>query len=385
MNKQFLRPKDSNNNLSTPYFEQEHSTTSLFSIISEAKPAEIIVNDCGEVELQMTRENHKYYMAYELIFQVNNRESLGYSSIACEASLVDPSKNQSDKLCCFAETKNSSLLLATDRGTIGIIDVSNSLTTWVSIMKPYYDDNSTPNPFDNLYDSGIKVLVDLCVDNKNDQIIVLTKFKIDSKVSEFKVELHSFDEAKNEMNLTRIFNLSQILSSHLNHHESFDFVRIYYDQSDNAFVLLDSNNHKLYWCNTFNFQAKRCIKSADGESIQYPSGVAMIDNPKTLYVCSQKGMLIRKQEHQPVKHDSLKPIDISYSCEERAIYFIDEFNLYRSKISDTVVTEQRFKRIFSNKCQNKRFRRVVACQNYVFIMSKEINSLFVIDRKSLKF
>jgi hypothetical protein len=38
-----------NNNLNTPCIEHEHSATSLFSIISEAKPAEIIVNDCGEV------------------------------------------------------------------------------------------------------------------------------------------------------------------------------------------------------------------------------------------------------------------------------------------------------------------------------------------------
>ncbi len=135
----------------------------------------------------------------------------------------------------------------------------------------------------------------------------------------------------------------------------------------------------------FDEKAKRCVKSADGESIKFPTGMALIDDPKTLYVCSQKGMLIRKLDQQPVKHDSLKPIDISYAKEDKAIYFIDEFNLYRSRITDTIATEQRFKRIFSNKCQNKRFKRVCSLQNYVFIMSKEINSLFVIDRKSLKF
>lgn len=127
------------------------------------------------------------------------------------------------------------------------------------------------------------------------------------------------------------------------------------------------------------------MKSADGESIRHPSGIAMIDEPKTLYVCSQKGMLIRKADQQPVKHDSLRPIDITFSVEDRAIYFIDDYNLYRSRITDTVATEQRFKRIFSNKCHNKKFKRVCSSQNYVFIMSKEINSLFVIDRKSLKF
>jgi hypothetical protein len=70
-------------------------------------------------------------------------------------------KNTSDKLCCFAETKNGSLLLATDRGTIGIIDVSKSLTIWISIMKPYYDQNSPLNPHDNLYEDGTKTLIDV--------------------------------------------------------------------------------------------------------------------------------------------------------------------------------------------------------------------------------
>ena len=112
-------PQDHNNKqtqkLSTPCIGHEQSATSLFSIISEAKPAEIIVNDCGEVELQMTKENHKYYMAYELIFQVNNKDSMGYSTVS-EYSLSETQKHFTDKLCCFAETKNGSLLLATDQG-----------------------------------------------------------------------------------------------------------------------------------------------------------------------------------------------------------------------------------------------------------------------------
>ena len=104
------------NRLATPCVGHEQSVTSLFSIISEAKPAEIIVNECGEVELQMNKENHKYYMAYELIFQVNNRESMSNVN----AGISDYSHNHShmftDKLCCFAETKKGSLLLATDKG-----------------------------------------------------------------------------------------------------------------------------------------------------------------------------------------------------------------------------------------------------------------------------
>jgi len=125
MNRQFLTPSDFNNNnsnrLSTPCIDHEHSASSLFSIISEAKPAEIIVNDCGEVELQMTKENHKYYMAYELVFQVNNRAD-GHNANANCTSIQEYSlsENYSDKLCCFAETKNGSLLLATDHGSLSI-------------------------------------------------------------------------------------------------------------------------------------------------------------------------------------------------------------------------------------------------------------------------
>ena len=117
---QLKTPSDFNNNnrLSTPRIDHEQSATSLFSIISEAKPAEIIVNDCGEVELHMTKENHKYYTAYELVFQVNNRvEAASYTSVS-EYSI---SEKYADKLCCFAETKNGSLLLATDHGKYDVV------------------------------------------------------------------------------------------------------------------------------------------------------------------------------------------------------------------------------------------------------------------------
>lgn len=140
------------------------------------------------------------------------------------------------------------------KGTIGIIDVAKSLTMWVSIMRPYYDSNSTSNPQDNLYEDGSKILIDVCMDKKHDQIIVLTKFLRPEATPEFQVEVYSFAEDKNEMSLLKLFNVSQILASHLSSHDTFDFTRIYYDQADNSFVILDANNHRLYWCNTFNFQ-----------------------------------------------------------------------------------------------------------------------------------
>ena len=118
-------------------------------------------------------------------------------------------------------------------------------------MRPFYDYNSVPNPLDYQYEDGLKVLIDICIDKLNDQIIVLTKF---TKSNEFRVEVYAFCEDRNEMSLLRIFNISQTLASHLSSGETFEFSRVYFDNKENLFVILDSNNHKIYWCNTFNFQ-----------------------------------------------------------------------------------------------------------------------------------
>lgn len=129
---------------------------------------------------------------------------------------------------------------------------------WVSIMRPCGDNfNSVTSPRDHLYEDGSKVLIDICVDKLHDHIIVLTKFVQDTNnlVAEFRVEVYTFCEDRNEMSLVQIFNVSQILASHLNSREAaFEFSRVYHDHVDNSYVLLDSSNHKLYWCNPTNFQ-----------------------------------------------------------------------------------------------------------------------------------
>jgi hypothetical protein len=266
------------------------------------------------------------------------------------------------------------------------------MTAWISIIRTNSnDDYSTSFKLnDDLYESGLKKLVDLCLDNKNDQIIVLTKYSLIDKY-EFKIELYLFDEKQNEMCLIRILNLSQSLAINSNTTSLYqpDFVRIYMDDVENSYVLIDSNNHKVYWFSTSNCQAKRCVKSPDGESILHPTGLAILSNPKVIYICSKKGMLICRPDQHSVKHDSIKPIDISYSRQDNSLYFIDEFALYRSKLTDQVSNEQRFKRIFSTKKHESKdkacFRRVIVCQKHIFLMSNNINSLFVIEREHLKF
>lgn len=351
------------------------------SLISEAKPAAILVNDCGEIEIQMNK-NHSYFYAYELIFHTEgNREYVDQQTIAeNKENLVN-----NDKLCCFGETKNGSLLLATQRGIVGIINLNKCMTAWISLIKINCDQNANLITNDDLYDNGTKRLVDMCVDTTNDQIIILTRYSGKEK-AEFKIEIYTLNEKLNEMAIVKVLNISHsVASSNTSQNEPSEFVRIYIDQNENSFVLVDSNNHKIYWFNTINCQAKRCVKSPDGESIQNPSGLILIPETRVIYICSKKGMLICRPDHQSVKHDSIKPIDISFSKEENSFYFIDQYALYRSKITDSIANEQRFKRIFSNKIQNKGFRRVIACKKHIFIMSDDINSLFVIEREHLKF
>ncbi|RNA10918.1 hypothetical protein BpHYR1_043329 [Brachionus plicatilis] len=373
--------KDTNNNLSAKNFLGPNTSSSdidFCSLISEAKPAAILVNECGEIEIQMNK-NHSYFYAYELVFHSDNKDDMDQVLNQAENSI------NGDKLCCFAETKSGSLLLATQKGVIGIINLNKCMTAWISIIKLNCDSPAPNlNPNDDLYDIGKKMLVDLCVDNTNEQIIILTKHCAKEK-AEFKIEIYSFNEKNNEMTLMRILNLSQSQAgSNTSQNEPSEFVRIYLDETESCFVTIDANNHKVYWFNTSNCQAKRCVKSPDGESIHCPSGLALLPDPKNIYICSKKGMLICRPDHQSVKHDSLKPIDIAFSKEDNSLYFIDQFALYRTRITDTMANEQRYKRIFSNKTQNKGFRRVIACQKHIFIMSNDINSLFVIEREHLK-
>ena len=370
--------KDSNNNLTADKSNflaansSAYSEIDFCSLISEAKPAAILVNDCGEIEI-LKKENHSYFYAHELIFHTDSNKD--------DMDTLLLNENDKDKLCCFAQTKEGSLLLSTEKGVIGFLNLQKSMTSWISVLKTNTD---TLNPCDDLYEKNTKKLIDLCVDNANDQIIVLVKFTTKEK-AEFKIEIYSFNEKLNEISLTRILNLSQTFAGLSSSSEPAEFGRIYLDDAENAFVIIDYNNHKVYWFNSVNCQAKRCVKSPDGESILRPTGLTLIPELKAIYICSKKGMLICRPDQQSVKHDSIKPIDISYSSEDNCIYFIDEFALYRSKITETMANEQRFKKIFSNKSQNKGFRRVIACRKHIFIMSNDINSLFVIEREHLKF
>jgi hypothetical protein len=90
------------------------------SLISEAKPAAILVNECGDVEIQMN-QNQSYFYAYELVFQSdqsNQKYTNNSKSIADNDRLDTLNTNLDlDKLCCFAETKDGNLLLATEKGS----------------------------------------------------------------------------------------------------------------------------------------------------------------------------------------------------------------------------------------------------------------------------
>ena len=74
---------------------------------------------------------------------------------------------------------------------------------------------------DYLYDDNLKILVDVCLDDKS-QLFLLTKQH--QEQTEFYVESYKFEESKLEIELNRIFNLNQILPVHLLSNQSFEFV-----------------------------------------------------------------------------------------------------------------------------------------------------------------
>jgi hypothetical protein len=54
------------------------------------------------------------------------------------------------------------------------------------------------------------------------------------------------------------------------------------------FVLIEENNHKIYWCSPFSFNAKKAISSPD--SIIKPNSIAIIQD-FGFYLASLKGWL----------------------------------------------------------------------------------------------
>ena len=373
-----LNKNDTNNNtllVKNPNFLSANSSscsdiTDYNSIISQAKPAAILVNECGEIEIQMNK-NHSYFYVYELIFRTDKEDSV-------PKLITDPDNNFMDKLCCFTETNSGSLLLATEKGVVGIINLNKSMTTWISIGKTDSPATQNLDPCDEFYELNAKKLVDLCVDKENNCVGILVVF-FNKEKPEYKIELYALNENTNEMSLTKIINISQVLASTQKNHS--EFCRIYLDEAERSFVLVDSANHKVFWF-TPPSQIKRCIKCND-DSILRPTGLSLVPQFKSVYVCSEKGMCIIRPDNQSVKHDSLKPLDITYSKEDNSIYYIDEFGLYRNKLNEAT-SEFRYKKLFSNKSQNKGFKRVIASKNYIFIMSRDVNSLFVIEKEHLK-
>jgi hypothetical protein len=114
------------------------------------------------------------------------------------------------------------------------------MTAWISIIRTNSNDTfSTSFKLnDDLYESGLKKLVDLCLDYTNDQIVILTRYTVNDKY-EYKIELYLFDEKQNEMCLIRILNLSQSLAINSNTTSLYqpDFVRIYMDDAVTGLIL----------------------------------------------------------------------------------------------------------------------------------------------------
>lgn len=101
------------------------------------------------------------------------------------------------------------------------------------------------------------------------------------------------------------------------------------------------------------------------------------------------GIVIRKRNQEAVLHEvpvNSIPLDVTYSREDRNVYFIDKFNLYRSRLNDTNNNLLRYKKLFSNheSLVNKSgFSRVLRIKDWFYLMIRDENSLVAINVKDV--
>jgi hypothetical protein len=379
------------------------------SLISEPKPANIVLNELScefvyELRLFSNRDrlpnglNNGFHPAHahahthaHAHFQNHVPSNLIDDSFNLDYSLsLAYAERGGDNLCSISNLGDRGVLfIATERCNCGLIDTNQSLTKWIPV-------NKRINPQleieldDYSYHTGKKQLIDVSIDNKCEQLILLTYFSSSGgSQGQFQIETYIFCSTSSASSTASYSLVSEIeikkINSFAESKQAYNFVRLYIDESENSFILIDKSGHKVCWFNRSTLQLKRCVKSPDGDSIFEPSGLALISELRTLYVCSKKGMLICKPDEHPVKHQTVKPVDIQYSSKENCVYFIDENALYRSRIKENLTDEHRYKLILTNKSKSSTFRRLVECAgNYLFIMLDEDNKLLMLDKRCLK-
>jgi hypothetical protein len=100
------------------------------------------------------------------------------------------------------------------------------MSRWLAITRAHPIDLNL-DPRDCMYDEDRKLLIDLCIDNLG-QLIVMTKFIFEDlrRSNEFAIEVYSLNEARLEIKLTKTFDLSRIISRHLANNQSPEFVSV---------------------------------------------------------------------------------------------------------------------------------------------------------------
>lgn len=389
------------NHLELPHAQLCTPGESLQSFVCHGHPTKIIVDDMGEfANEQNTQTNPKdYWIAIELKFEAK-----------------DDFNKIEDKLCCMLELKNGSVLLATQKGLIGTIDPQVSLTNWNGLMRKRLNDSLDEQY--GLYENGLKTLIDMCLVNTENptQLAFLTKtLKKNNDFNnneieyyyEYRVEFWLLDEINKQICLTQIDQVPSRIAVHNSLSGSYIFdprvtikdyidkideskcnpVRLYYDKLNKLFIILDEQTNCVFWISSEKFNAKKCIQCED---LKKPSGLVISSNC-TSYIVNQEGLLVINKDGIAVKHklESI-PNDISYCETDNSIYFIDNNALYKSKLNSTDNNsinnqQQRYKRLFSSKNNNKLFKRVLHCRDFVFILDSSSNVLMALEKKNLKF
>ena len=297
----------------------------LFSFVCKGKHAEIVDSDYQDMDeiKTLSKDNAKLY---ELL--INDEP---YS--------------------CTVHISDDLILLASQTAVFNLLKPNNEKWDFVRcILNPKFNGNDQ-----ELYVQGIKVLIDMCLD-ENDNLILLNRWKCletDTKQFTYKYTVELFDFNKKAIDGLRysrticsssdemLIDLNTTREC-LNNHRAIrtkenpapKFTRVYNDEKNNCIILVDTANNKINWYKKLNGSKKRCIKSVDN-TLSEPRSLAFVDNfndTDIIFICSKSGLIASNKKFS-INHELLMTLtDINYDAAEKCLFFIDPSNFYGGRL-----------------------------------------------------
>jgi hypothetical protein len=296
----------------------------LFSFVCKGKHAEIVDSDYQDMDeiKPLTKDNAKLY---EL--------------------LIDD-----EPFCCTVHISDDLILLASQTAVFNLLKPNYDKWDFVRcILNPKFNGDDQ-----ELYVQGVKVLIDMCLD-EDDNLILLNRWKCletDKKQFTYKYTVELFDFNKKAIDGLRYsrticsssdemlidLNTTQVCLNNpraIRNKESPapKFTRVYNDEENNCIILVDTANNKINWYKKQNGSKKRCIKSVDN-TLSEPRSLAFVDNNDTdiIFICSKSGLIASNKKFS-INHELLMTLtDINYDAEEKCLFFIDPSNFYGGKL-----------------------------------------------------